>query len=63
LIFSGLLFSDLRLHGDDIYFSLEDEQEDNAQHQVCYLFTVSSLFLLLLDEKTLFLTLHGFFLS
>ncbi|XP_066365791.1 uncharacterized protein [Miscanthus floridulus] len=24
----------LRLHGDDIYFSLEDEQEDNAQHQV-----------------------------
>ncbi|XP_025794800.1 uncharacterized protein LOC112875243 isoform X2 [Panicum hallii] len=24
----------LQLHGDDIYFSLEDEQEDNAQHQV-----------------------------
>ncbi|ONM10410.1 hypothetical protein ZEAMMB73_Zm00001d034498 [Zea mays] len=24
----------LRLHGDDIYFSLEDEQEDNTQHQV-----------------------------
>ncbi|CAN6286491.1 unnamed protein product [Urochloa humidicola] len=24
----------LQLHGDDIYFSLEDEQEDNTQHQV-----------------------------
>ncbi|CAD6215027.1 unnamed protein product [Miscanthus lutarioriparius] len=24
----------LRLHGDDIYFSLEDEQEENTQHQV-----------------------------
>ena len=60
LIFSGLLFSDLRLHGDDIYFSLEDEQEDNTQHQVCYPFPVSSLFLLLLD-KNFVLTLHGFF--
>lgn len=41
-----MLFSDLRLHGDDIYFSLEDEQEDNTQHQVCYPFSVSCLFLL-----------------
>ncbi|KAM3279045.1 hypothetical protein ACQJBY_046374 [Aegilops geniculata] len=24
----------LQLHGDDIYFSLEDEQEDNTQHQM-----------------------------
>ncbi|XP_044985447.1 uncharacterized protein LOC123452794 [Hordeum vulgare subsp. vulgare] len=24
----------LQLHGDDIYFSLEDEQEDNTQHQL-----------------------------
>ncbi|WVZ60908.1 hypothetical protein U9M48_010867 [Paspalum notatum var. saurae] len=24
----------LQLHGDDIYYSLEDEQEDNTQHQV-----------------------------
>ncbi|KQK12640.1 hypothetical protein BRADI_1g05070v3 [Brachypodium distachyon] len=24
----------LQLHGDDIYFSLEDEQEDTAQHQM-----------------------------
>jgi len=35
LIFSGLLSPDLQLHGDDIYFSLEDEHEDNAQHPVC----------------------------
>ncbi|KAI4979612.1 hypothetical protein ZWY2020_016365 [Hordeum vulgare] len=35
LISSMFLFliRDLQLHGDDIYFSLEDEQEDNTQHQ------------------------------
>uniref|UniRef100_A0ACD6AAD6 Uncharacterized protein n=1 Tax=Avena sativa TaxID=4498 RepID=A0ACD6AAD6_AVESA len=33
-LFSFLLIPDLQLHGDDIYFSLEDEQEDGTHHQM-----------------------------